>query len=253
MNSFIVKRFLWTNLHAQKAENNRHHRQINIIINISVVIIRTSYHRRLILRGTSKSEATAAATMKRSSPGTQGGREGGNQKKKSERSPSTATSVLKPPPPPVIGTVATRTRHQQKKKASQWNKPIPILIHIFTYADPEALRMLCRCVLYRHSFMILFSMHPPWQITASYPCYKSIPPRIPHHWSEQDECYKSYIAIVTNYNIIVKLKSSMVTNLVGVDIRDIRSNQRNTLRYRYRLYYMELYRWICLPLYRMYR
>lgn len=42
-----------------------------------------------------------------------------------------------------MGTVATRTRHQQKKKASSWNKPIPILIHIFTYADPETLRMIC--------------------------------------------------------------------------------------------------------------
>ena len=85
--------------------------------------------------------------MKRSSTGTQGGREGGNNTKKSKYSSSTstatATPALTPPPPPVMGTVATRTRHQQKKKASSWNKPIPILIHILTYADPETLWVLC--------------------------------------------------------------------------------------------------------------
>ena len=51
----------------------------------------------------------------------------------------------RPHPPPVLGTVATRTRHQQKTNASAWQQPIPILINIMGYADPETIRMLC-CV-----------------------------------------------------------------------------------------------------------
>ena len=51
----------------------------------------------------------------------------------------------RPHPPPDLGTVATRTRHQQKAIASTWQQPITILIHIMSYADPETIRMLC-CV-----------------------------------------------------------------------------------------------------------
>lgn len=62
-----------------------------------------------------------------------------------------------PPSQPVIGTVATRTRHQQKTKASSWNKPIPILINILVYADPESLRMLC---LVSKQFLDIISNSP---------------------------------------------------------------------------------------------
>ena len=66
--------------------------------------------------------------------------DGNNKKKKNKTN-------LPPPPkrPSVIGTVATRTRRQQKELATKWNQPIAILIHIMGYADPETIRMLC-CV-----------------------------------------------------------------------------------------------------------
>ena len=51
----------------------------------------------------------------------------------------------RPHPPPVLGTVATRTRHQQKTNASTWQQPLPVLINIMGYANPETIRMLC-CV-----------------------------------------------------------------------------------------------------------
>ena len=75
---------------------------------------------------------------RRARGGGTGGGGGGIQQNKNKNK----TKKPPPPPPPVIGTVATRTRHQQKTKASSWNKPIPILINIFTYADPETLRIL---------------------------------------------------------------------------------------------------------------
>ena len=60
-----------------------------------------------------------------------------NTKKKKKRKTN--------PAPPVIGTVATRTRHQKKTQASRWNQPVPILVNMLSYADPELLRLLC-CV-----------------------------------------------------------------------------------------------------------
>ena len=79
--------------------------------------------------------------------------DGGTNKKHSKKHSSSSSRNNKrknnktnlPPPPPVIGTVAARTRRQQKEIATKWNEPIPILIHIMSYADPETVRMLC-CV-----------------------------------------------------------------------------------------------------------
>jgi len=45
----------------------------------------------------------------------------------------------------VLGSVATRTRRQENEIATKWNQPIPILINIMSYADPETIRTLC-CV-----------------------------------------------------------------------------------------------------------
>ena len=48
------------------------------------------------------------------------------------------------PLPPVLGTVATRTRRQQKTAAANWNQPLSVILHILMYADPDTVRILCR-------------------------------------------------------------------------------------------------------------
>ena len=72
---------------------------------------------------------------------------GGRQHGSSNTSNTNKKKQKNPPPkrPPVIGTVATRTRRQQKEITTKWKGPIPILINIMRYADPETIRMLC-CV-----------------------------------------------------------------------------------------------------------
>ena len=47
------------------------------------------------------------------------------------------------PLPPVPGTVATRTRRQEKNAAAKWNQPLSVIINILLYADPETVRILC--------------------------------------------------------------------------------------------------------------
>jgi len=76
------------------------------------------------------------------------GNEGGNNSinnKKGTKKKKKKNPLLLHPQPPVLGTVATRTRRQEKEIATKWNQPIPILIHIMSYADPETIRTLC-CV-----------------------------------------------------------------------------------------------------------
>ena len=48
------------------------------------------------------------------------------------------------PLPPVLGTVATRTRRQEKAAAAKWNQPLSVILNILMYADPETVRVLCR-------------------------------------------------------------------------------------------------------------
>ena len=99
--------------------------------------------------------------MKRRRRNSRGGgrrRSGQGKGKESERGHnSNKTSKKKdpypPPPPPVLGTVATRTRRQQRDIATKWNQPISILIHIMGYADPETIRTLC-CVSKQFSDLI---------------------------------------------------------------------------------------------------
>ena len=74
---------------------------------------------------------------------TQGG--GGKRNKHTTRTIKKKQKTSPPPPPPIFGTVATRTRRQQKTKASTWNQPVSILITILSYADPETIRQAC-CV-----------------------------------------------------------------------------------------------------------
>jgi len=70
---------------------------------------------------------------------------GTNKKHSSSNNNKRKSNKTNLPTPPIIGTVATRTRRQQKEIATKWNEPIPILIHIMGYADPETVRILC-CV-----------------------------------------------------------------------------------------------------------
>ena len=70
--------------------------------------------------------------------------QGGGRRNKHTRG-TNKKNKTSPPPPPVLGTVATRTRRQQKTKASTWNSPVSILINILTYADPGTIRQAC-CV-----------------------------------------------------------------------------------------------------------
>ena len=81
--------------------------------------------------------------MKRRS--TVGGEESGQGRNSHNSNDKRKKNKKQPHRPPVLGTVATRTRHQQKTNASAWQQPIPILINIMGYADPETIRMLC-CV-----------------------------------------------------------------------------------------------------------
>ena len=76
------------------------------------------------------------------------GNEGGNNisnNKKGTKKKKKKNPLLLHPQPPVLGTVATRTRRQQREIATKWNQPISILINIMSYADPETIRTLC-CV-----------------------------------------------------------------------------------------------------------
>ena len=66
------------------------------------------------------------------------------------------TTKKKDPPspkPPVLGTVATRTRRQQRDIATKWKEPLSILIHIMGFADPDTIRVLC-CVSKQFSDLI---------------------------------------------------------------------------------------------------
>ena len=49
------------------------------------------------------------------------------------------------PLPPVLGTVAMRTRRQQKTAAANWNQPLSVILRILMFADPDTVRILC-CV-----------------------------------------------------------------------------------------------------------
>ena len=80
--------------------------------------------------------------MKRRGACSRGGRK---RNKHTTRTIKKKQKTSPPPPPPIFGTVATRTRRQQKTKASTWNQPVSILITILSYADPETIRQAC-CV-----------------------------------------------------------------------------------------------------------
>ena len=45
----------------------------------------------------------------------------------------------------MLGTVATRTRRQEKATAAKWNQPLSVILNILMYADPKTVRVLC-CV-----------------------------------------------------------------------------------------------------------
>ena len=146
--------------------------------------------RKSIVRGGGEDENGDGGTTKKHSSSS-------NNKRKNDK-----TNL---PPPPVIGTVATRTRRQQKEIATKWNEPIPILIHIMSYADPETIRMLC-CV--SKQFHDLITNNPGMEYN------RVVPPKIKKMKDESDDCCASCITIVINYSSTKKSRSSMCKNLV---------------------------------------